>query len=337
MLRLCRTVFPGSIFILGAWYRQFEIAKRVALFFTAALLAGGMGGLLAYAFSLVSVGDGDFAQGWRWIFILEGLITIATGLVAPFLLADFPERVSFLTPREKHIARARLEPDKNARVYVHPTIMEVVKMLVDWKLLLYCLQYYVAAGAGFAMSYFSPIILRQGMGFSYVMSQVLTLPPFLFAIIASFGLAWVSDKWQTRWPVLCAQSIIAIVGLIITLYGKLAGVRYFGLFLGIFGVSSNTPGTLAYGQSNTADQRKRGVVAAAMITVGALGGITGSTIFRSQDAPNYYPGMWATIGLQVLYTVVTFGMSQYLKRQNKLADEGKRPALEGVEGFRYTP
>jgi hypothetical protein len=29
-----------------------------------------------------------------------------------------------------------------------------------------------------------------------------------------------------------------------------------------------------------------------MIAVGAAGGVTGSTIFRAQDAPMYLPGMW---------------------------------------------
>jgi hypothetical protein len=51
----------------------------------------------------------------------------------------------------------------------------------------------------------------------------------------------------------------------------------------------------------------------------------------------YLPGMWATIAMQIMYSIVTFCMSMYFKRQNRLADEGKKPALEGVEGFRYAP
>lgn len=51
----------------------------------------------------------------------------------------------------------------------------------------------------------------------------------------------------------------------------------------------------------------------------------------------YLPGMWATIAMEIVYIIVTFSMSMYLRKQNKLADEGKRPALEGVEGFRYAP
>lgn len=75
-----------------------------------------------------------------------------------------------------------------------------------------------------------------------------------------------------------------------------------------------------------------------MITFGAAGGITGSTIFRAQDAPLYLPGMWATIGFLFLYMFGTFAMSMYFTRLNRLADEGKiEDRLEGVEGFRYAP
>lgn len=84
---------------------------------------------------------------------------------------------------------------------------------------------------------------------------------------------------------MCFQAIVAAVGLLIVAYAKPPGVRYFGLFLAVYGTQANIPSTLAYGQSQTADIAKKGVVAAAMITVGGAGGISGSTIFRAQDAP----------------------------------------------------
>jgi MFS family permease len=175
------------------------------------------------------------------------------------------------------------------------------------------------------------------MGFSYAKAQLLSSPPYVFAVFASFSLAYVSDKFRLRWPVLVFQAATAIVGLLIILYAGPPGVRYFGLFLAVFGCQANIPGSLAYGQSNTAKQEKKGVVAATMISVGAAGGICGSTIFRSQDAPQYLPGMWSTIAMLMLYIIVTIAHSLYLRRQNKLADEGKKPSLEDVEGFRYAP
>ena len=57
------------------------------------------------------------------------------------------------------------------------------------------------------------------------------------------------------------------------------------MFLAVWGTQANVPATLAYGQNQTARIDKRGVVSAAMISIGAAGGVAGSTIFRSQDAP----------------------------------------------------
>lgn len=175
------------------------------------------------------------------------------------------------------------------------------------------------------------------MGFSYAKAQLLGSPPYIFTIFASLATAYISDKYRTRWPILVGHACTAITGLLIILYVHTPGVRYFGFFLAVFGTQANIPGSLAYGQSNTSKVEKKGVVAAAMISVGAAGGICGSTIFRSQDAPLYIPGMWSTIAMQILYIVMTLSHSAYLKRQNKLADEGKKPTLEDVEGFRYAP
>ncbi|KAF2010179.1 retrograde regulation protein 2 [Aaosphaeria arxii CBS 175.79] len=330
-------LFPGAVYIIGSWYRQFETAKRVSIFYMAALVTSAFGPIFAYALSCIRVGDGMYRSGWRWIFIIEGIVTIVAGFAAPFFLIEFPEKVSFLTDRQKHIAISRVSLEQSGKQTEPPTFMDSLKMLVDWKIGVYCIQYFVAASSVYSLAFFAPIILRQGMGFSYVEAQLLSSPPYIFAIIASLACAWLSDKIKLRYPILIGQSVSAIVGLLIVLYCKPPGVRYFGLFLATFGTQANVPATLAYGNNQTARVQKRGVVAAAMISVGAAGGITGSTIFQAKDAPLYLPGMWATIAMQMLYSIITFAMSMHFKRQNKLADEGKRPTLEGVEGFRYAP
>jgi MFS family permease len=135
------------------------------------------------------------------------------------------------------------------------------------------------------MSYFAPIILRQGMGFSYTLAQVLSGLPYLFTMAASMATAWVSDRIQMRWPVMCAQYLFAVAGLLIMLYGEVPAFRYFGLFIAVFGSQANGPQLLAYAQNQTPTMAKRGILPAIMIAVGGMGGITGSTIFRSQDAP----------------------------------------------------
>lgn len=123
------------------------------------------------------------------------------------------------------------------------------------------------------------------MGYSYALAQLLSSPPYVFATIMSLATAWLSDKLKIRWPIICVQCTVAVVGLVIMLYGKVPGFRYFGLFLAVYGSQANGPQFLAYGQNQTATVNKKGVVAAVMISVGAAGGVTGSTIFRAQDAP----------------------------------------------------
>lgn len=330
----------------------------------AALIAAAFGPIFAYALALIDVGDGKYSQGWRWIYvsipiriiiifqqgtqsahmethpfqIIEGIVTIVVGMIAPFFLIEFPERVKFLTPRQKHIALERVRLDRAAgeRVVVHLTIKQTLTSLLDIKIVLYSINYFIVASSGYSLAFFSPIILREGLGFSYIKAQLLSSPPYVFTIIASLASAWISDKQRLRWPILNIQSLAAIVGLLIMLYTTPPGVRYFGLFLATYGTQSNAPATLTYGQNQTAKLEKKGVVAAAMISAGALGGVCGSTIFRKQDAPDYLPGMWATIAMQLLHLILTFAMSWHFKRQNARADRGE-VVLEGVEGFRYAP
>lgn len=123
------------------------------------------------------------------------------------------------------------------------------------------------------------------MGYSYAAAQLLSSPPYVFATIMSLATAWISDKMKIRWPIICAQCVVAVVGLVIVRYGGAPGFRYFGLFLAVYGSQANGPQFLAYAQNQTATINKKGIVAAVMISVGAAGGVTGSTIFRSQDAP----------------------------------------------------
>lgn len=64
-------LFPGVVFYLSMWYKRTEVLYRVALFFSAASLAGAFGGILAYGIGFMK-GVGGYS-GWRWIFIIVRL------------------------------------------------------------------------------------------------------------------------------------------------------------------------------------------------------------------------------------------------------------------------
>jgi len=64
-------LFPGVVFYLSMWYKRTETHYRVALFFSAASLAGAFGGILAYGIGFMRGTAG--LNGWSWIFIIVSL------------------------------------------------------------------------------------------------------------------------------------------------------------------------------------------------------------------------------------------------------------------------
>lgn len=89
------------------WYCRHEIQLRQALFFSAASIAGAFSGLLAFAIAKMD-GVGGL-EGWRWIFILEGIVTVLVAIMSFFCLFDFPETASFLTEEERAFVVFRLK------------------------------------------------------------------------------------------------------------------------------------------------------------------------------------------------------------------------------------
>lgn len=75
-----------------------EISTRIAYLYLMSALASAFSGLLAAAIAgMDGVGGYD---GWRWIFILEGLATVVLGVSCFFLLIDSPKLSKWLAPEE---------------------------------------------------------------------------------------------------------------------------------------------------------------------------------------------------------------------------------------------
>ncbi len=104
-------LFPGVAYCLTLYYCKGEMQYRQALFYSAASIAGAFSGLLAFAIAKMD-GVGGY-RGWRWIFILEGLLTVIVAVAAYFLMPDYPDTAKFLTPREREFVQWRLDHDNN--------------------------------------------------------------------------------------------------------------------------------------------------------------------------------------------------------------------------------
>lgn len=95
---------------MSMWYKQEESQRRFSIFFSSVTLAGAFGSLLA---SGIENMDGIRGKaGWRWIFILEGLLTMVLALISYFVIPDFPKDVKWFSDDEKHLMQERLLTDE---------------------------------------------------------------------------------------------------------------------------------------------------------------------------------------------------------------------------------
>jgi len=109
---------------------------RISVFYAVSLLAGGFGNILAYG--LMKIHAGGYL-GWRWIFIIEGLIPIALAPLGWWLIVDFPDKVHksrrpFLNAEEIQITKDRLNADRGDAENTNITMKTVIHVLAMWQI-----------------------------------------------------------------------------------------------------------------------------------------------------------------------------------------------------------
>lgn len=330
---------PGCVYLISSWYMRYEVQKRLAGFYLLTSLIGGFSSLLAYG--LMQMDGIQGLAGWRWILIIEGVITVAIAFLAYLLVIDFPDKLlqrrkPFLTTSQVEIIKTRINRDRDDSKADPITRRIVVHHLSDWKLWVYALMFMNAAVPPYALAYFLPIILK-GMGYSTGMSQILSSLPYIPAVVVGLSLAWWADKSRLRAPFIALGSLLIISGLSMTAYSSNHAVRYFGVFVTLAGSQNNVPAVLAYQANNIRMNSKRSVGSALQIGFGAIGGVFASTVFREKDAPNYRNGLWATIGCQLMTLLLLVFMTAYFKKKNRQHKEGTlNKPIEDHSEFTYT-
>ncbi|MDF1817339.1 MAG: MFS transporter [Immundisolibacteraceae bacterium] len=93
-------LYPGVILYLTFWFRQQERATAIALFAQALAIAGLIGSPLSGWILDASDGMAGMA-GWQWLFILEGLPTVALAFVVMVVMTDRPQNARWLNDNER--------------------------------------------------------------------------------------------------------------------------------------------------------------------------------------------------------------------------------------------
>ncbi|KAJ5151705.1 hypothetical protein N7492_010000 [Penicillium capsulatum] len=329
--------FPGCVYLLSCWYTRYDVQKRFSIFYLIGCVASALAGILA--FGLMQLNGRHGLGGWRWIFILEGVITGAIGLLCYVFLVDFPDRAAkswrFLNAKECEFIVSRINQDRNDGDLEAFSLKKFLKPGLDLKIWGFAMIFFCVTTVTYAIAYFLPIILREGMGFDVGESQCLVAPPYAFAGIIMYGGAWIGDKYRVRGAILTANCILSIIGLPMMGFATGNATRYAGVFLTVAGANANIPACMAYQANNVRGQWTRAFSSATLVGMGGLGGIVSSLVFRDQDAPEYRPGMYAAIACNILIIVIVLVHSIWFWFCNRQADRGKR-VIEGEPSFRYT-
>ncbi|EJD40556.1 high-affinity nicotinic acid transporter, partial [Auricularia subglabra TFB-10046 SS5] len=283
-------LFPGVVYYLTLWFPRHMYAYRIAVFSSASTIAGAFTGLLAYGIAKMSGAGG--LMGWSWIFILEGIATVLAGVLAAFVLPDYPMTAKFLREDEKAYVLWRKSTTSTsmhpAAEYDNSTVGEdekfkwayVFDAFADWQLYLHILVFMSIVTPIYGISLFLPV---SRFGYTREVTQLLTVPPYIFATIMIVVFAHYSDKLKIRAPFILAGQLVSIV-------------RHFAIFL-CCAIYPTFPLTVAWLGNNVAGQYKRGVSMGAQIGIGNFAGIVASNIYRSSDAPKYHIGLGTSMGL----------------------------------------
>ncbi|EPS37563.1 hypothetical protein H072_8747, partial [Dactylellina haptotyla CBS 200.50] len=81
--------FPAVAYLLSTWYTRYEMGRRFSYVYMLAAIASAFSGLFGYGLMQMN-GVGGLA-GWRWIFIMEGIITVVLACGAFIFLVPFPD------------------------------------------------------------------------------------------------------------------------------------------------------------------------------------------------------------------------------------------------------
>ncbi|RJE23262.1 phthalate transporter [Aspergillus sclerotialis] len=331
-------LFPGLVYLMSLWYTRYELHKRYSFFYFIGLVGSALGGVLAFVFMQMD-GLGGL-DAWRWIFIMEGLITIVVGAAALIFLIDYPQNAEkawfFLTANEANIILRRIEEDRSdTEADKKFKWSKFLRPAIDLTVWGYGFLYSFSTITAYSVAYFLPQILTHELGFSVGVSQLLTTPPYALAGLLMVAEGWLADKWQTRSPFLIYNALQTITGLCVLGFTSIPGVQYFGVFLVTSGCNANVPAVMSWQANNIVGHWTRTFCSAVLVAMGGLGGIIGALVFREQDAPKYLPGIYASIASNVLLIIVTIALTTYFFFINKKVRAGGK-VIRGIPGFTYT-
>lgn len=191
--------YPGAVYLCTFWYMPKDLATRIAYFYCTSALSGAFSGLLAAGIAQMD-GIGGY-EGWRWIFILEGIVTVLLGVSCFFFLIDSPtlsgrwlepEEIRFLELQTFIKQGGRFSDESNEKAFNWHDLKMVV---TNWRLYLQAYILMCISACSYGTKFTLPSIVK-GMGFSNTNAQLMTTPTYATGAVSSIFFARLSNHFH---------------------------------------------------------------------------------------------------------------------------------------------
>lgn len=202
----------------------------MAWFYAGSSLANAFGGLIG-AGVLGGLDGAHGIHGWRWLFIIEGVITVGVAVSSIFILPNYPATTKWLSPEERAYAQWRLIEDAGEADSVGAASLKegLVLAFKDPRLYIFTLFQH-ASLLSQTFQYFFPTIVKS-LGFGTVETLLITAPVWIGTFLVSILVTYTSGHYNDRSYHIIALMLISVLGNVIVVATLNTGARFFAMFL----------------------------------------------------------------------------------------------------------
>ncbi|KAJ7821225.1 MFS general substrate transporter [Mycena olivaceomarginata] len=320
-------VIPATLIYLGGFYKGTELSTRLGWFWGIQAIASAVSGLMASG--LLQLRGRSGLEGWKWLFIVDGIITLVVAVVIFFYL---PRNVantkgglrgfkSWFTPRQVQIAVTRvIKDDQSKREYekrvTRADFKDAASDLGLWGHLLLSNVTLTPTTRWELIFLLSSSLFH----FNVFVSNALTAPPYVLQCIIMLIVIRHSDKVRERGFHGAFGSAWQLVGWIILRAmpdGASRGVKYFGAII-VASWPYNHPLNIGWMSENTGSIGKRTVASGAVIFAANIYGVCkASQIYQADDAPYFKRGNSINIAFAGFTTILWVVQKYYYRHLNK--------------------
>ncbi|KIW53089.1 hypothetical protein PV05_08687 [Exophiala xenobiotica] len=332
------STFIGTHYILGSWYTEKELGKRSGIF-TSSGLAGTMFGGFIQAGIYKSMNGLQGLAGWRWLFIIDGLITLPVAVYGFLLFPDTPSTTTapYLSAEERALAMSRVPEVPEQK----PLSLSFVKrVLKSWQFYGFVMLWIIAGETeSFSSNSLLALYMKADPEEDYTVSQLNNYPTGVPAVGIVSTLFWATLTdflGGKRYLVAYWIAITGIVTSAIILAPSTSVAGHFGAYYWAGSVYACQATFFAW--ANDALRYEEDSLRAMVIACMNLGSNAvnawWSIVFYSADfAPKFTRGMWAMIGVSIAMAAWACGLqiveSKY--RKDRPTAAMGRPVSENVE------